>query len=301
MDMTMIVGSLNVDLTVVVERFARPGETVHGHDFQRVCGGKGMNQAVAAARLGGNVTLVGKVGSDSDGDWLRKQAIAEGMNLCVGTSTQASGVALIAVDEAGENQIIVSKGANWTLSEKETIDAIAQVEPRYVSFVLEVPLETVMAGAKAAHDAGAVVLLNPSPLREIPDDLVSNVDILIVNEEELRGLLGPGEGDLYPRAIAYAGQHQVQLVVTRGARGAAVVNAHHCEEIAGVKVNAVDTTGCGDAFTGALMYYLSQSLLIGDAVAKACVVAGYAATIRGAQPSYPTQNQLAGMAAGESV
>ncbi|WP_426997277.1 ribokinase [Pseudarthrobacter sp. N5] len=299
----VVVGSLNADLTIYCERLPQPGETVHGNGFAVNPGGKSANQAVAASKLGGTVSLIGAVGDDANGAMLLASTAGAGVDVAgVRRSADvATGVAVIAVDAQGENNIIISAGANGTLGPAD-IAASADVfdGASVVCLCLEVSLETVEAAARSGHDAGATVLLNLSPYAEIAQSLADLSDVLLVNAHEASLFLGDAE---MPDAGADASawepvrrqfeEHGLKRVlVTLGAQGSVVLDSQttirtQITRIAPTKVNAVDTTGAGDAFTGAVAARLAAGETLGEAAAFASVTAALAATKKGTQAAYP--------------
>ncbi|MDQ0119559.1 ribokinase [Pseudarthrobacter defluvii] len=297
----VVVGSLNADLTIYCERLPQPGETVQGHGFAVNPGGKSANQAVAAARLGGHVSLVGAVGEDANGNMLEASVAGAGVDVShVRTSSEPTGVAVIAVDAHGENNIIISAGANGTLSPADVAGAADVLEgAAVVSLCLEVSMETVLAAAQAGHDAGATVLLNLSPYAEIPAALAGLADVLLVNAHEAALFLGaevPGSGasaeewDAVRERFADHGVQQV--LVTLGSQGSVVLDSlvSHGARVIRVHpttVGAVDTTGAGDAFTGAVAVRLAAGDALADAAAFASVAAALATTRKGTQAAYP--------------
>ncbi|VXB83438.1 Ribokinase [Arthrobacter sp. 9AX] len=299
----VVVGSLNADLTIYCERLPLPGETVHGNGFAVNPGGKSANQAVAASRLGGRVSLVGAVGEDPNGDMLLSSAARAGVGVGhVRTSSEPTGVAVIAVDARGENNIIISAGANGTLSPADVAQAADVLEgASVVCLCLEVSMETVLAAARAGHDAGATVLLNLSPYGEVPEELSALTDVLLVNAHEAALFLGDGaavpgpdspgaDWDKVRRRFAERGIRQV--LVTLGSHGSVVLDslapaASQVVYVQPTKVDAVDTTGAGDAFTGAVAVRLAAGDALADAAAFASVAAALATTRKGTQAAYP--------------
>ncbi|WJH24660.1 ribokinase [Pseudarthrobacter defluvii] len=297
----VVVGSLNADLTIYCDRLPQPGETVQGNGFAVNPGGKSANQAVAAARLGGHVSLVGAVGEDANGAMLEASVAGAGVDVGhVRTSAEPTGVAVIAVDARGENNIIISAGANGTLSPKDVADAADVLEgAAVVSLCLEVSMDTVLAAAQAGHDAGAQVLLNLSPYAEIPSALAGLADILLVNAHEAALFLRssvPGAGaaasewDAVRSRFSERGIHQV--LVTLGANGSVVLDSlapagSRVAFVQPTQVHAVDTTGAGDAFTGAVAVRLAAGDGLADAAAFASVAAALATTRKGTQAAYP--------------
>ncbi|MEV5540773.1 ribokinase [Saccharopolyspora shandongensis] len=295
----VVVGSLNVDLTARVQRHPLPGETVHAVALATSAGGKGANQAVAAARLGARTALVGRVGADAHGEMLLAALRADG----VGTeqthrdAEAVTGTALITVADTGENSIIVSAGANASLSPAD----IAAAQPliaaaRVVSVVLEVPVETVVAAARAARAAGARFVLNLSPVVDLPAEVLELADPLIVNEHEAREILRrngvpvPAENIGHATGLRRIGARSV--VVTFGADGAVVADAEYAEEIPGVPADAVDTTGAGDAFAATAAWRLSQGDPLPTAVWWATRVGSCSVQHSGAQASYPRLDRV---------
>lgn len=275
----VVVGSLNADLVVRTERFPQPGETLHGSDLAILPGGKSANQAVAAGRLGGTVRMIGAVGDDGNGTLLRESVASAGVDTTRVAVRQgvATGTAVITVDAAGENTIVVSGGANATLT-PEDLPADAFDGAGVLGLCLEVSLDVVLAAARAGHAAGATVLTNLSPFGAVPQELLDLTDVLLVNEHEAAAL----------------GDHGVaRSIVTRGGAGC-VVHDGGAEpvEVAAVRVDPVDTTGCGDAFTGAVALRLDAGDSLVEAARFAVGVGAYAATKPGAQASYPTTSEL---------
>lgn len=302
----VVVGSLNADLTIYCERLPLPGETVHGNGFAVNPGGKSANQAVAASKLGGTVTLIGAVGNDSNGDMLLTSTEGSGVDVSRvrRSADDATGVAVIAVDANGENNIIISAGANGTLAPAD-VPADAFDDAAVLCLCLEVSLETVEAAAKTAHDAGATVLLNLSPYAEIPQSLAALSDVLLVNAHEASMFLGDAEMP-HPGAHAsawepvrsqFAERGLERVLVTLGSHGSVVLDSlaasgEQISRIAPTKVNAVDTTGAGDAFTGAVAARLAAGVTLAEAAAFASVAAALATTKKGTQAAYPGAEEV---------
>jgi ribokinase len=298
----VIVGSLNADLCVQVPRFPARGETITGGGFTILPGGKGANQACAAGRLGGHAAMVGQVGPDAQAEMLLASLRYAGVDvsLVATDDSAATGVALITVDHAGENQIVLAPGANGTF----TPDRLAPAEPairaaRVVLLQLEVPMGTVARAAAIARAAGVTVILDPAPAVPLPDDLLALADYLTPNEGEL-ALLADGAitaGEAGSAVIdAQAGRLRARgcrsVLVKLGARGARLVTADGAVEWPAVPVRAVDTTAAGDAFNGALAVALAEGHPIGEAVRFATVAAAISVTRPGAQPSMPTRDEV---------
>jgi ribokinase len=274
----VVVGSVNRDLVLAVPHLPAPGETVLGADVVAQPGGKGANQAVAAARLGRRVALVARVGADDAGTWLRDGLAAESIDVAYVAVDDAapSGTALIAVDERGENTIIVSPGANARVGSGDVERAAAALrEARVVLLGHEVPEDAVTAAAAAA---GGTVVLNPAPARAVAPEVLARVDVLVPNRGELAALAGR-DGD--PAALA-TGVHPA-VVVTLGAEGALVVAGGRAERIPAPEVDAVDTTGAGDAFCGALAAALAGGAELVDAARRAVETAAANVTRAGAR------------------
>ena len=290
----VIVGSLNADLFVEVAALPRPGETVRGSDLTVRPGGKGANQAAAAGLLGADVTMIGAVGADDHGRLLLSAAASAGVRTeVIRTVDVATGTAMITVDGQGENTIIVSAGANALLSGDDARAGI-QDQTVVVGLCLEIGAETVSASVARAKEVGATVVLNLSPFRRVEPGVLAGVDVLLVNEVELEQLVGTFD-ELVEALSRLAEAGVGRAVVTLGDAGAAILDAAAgtSRRVASPKVEVVDTTGCGDAFAGALISRLAAGDEVTDAVATAVRVGAYAATGKGAQPSYPTARQLA--------
>ncbi|MET3922523.1 ribokinase [Arthrobacter sp. UYEF20] len=299
----VVVGSLNADLTIYTERLPLPGETLHGSGFAVNPGGKSANQAVAAVRLGGAVTLIGAVGKDANGAMLLDATAGAGVDVSrVRHTAQPTGVAVISVDAAGENSIIIAAGANGTLAPAH-LDPAAFDGAAVVGLCLEVPLATVQAAAQAGHDAGARVLLNLSPYAQIPQALARLTDVLLVNAHEASQFLGgfempapeAPEAD-WELAVAQFAAHSLdQVLVTLGSQGSVVLDSTSATpvvRIAPTRVDAVDSTGAGDAFTGGVAARLAAGDSLVDAARYASVSAAMAATRKGAQAAYPTAAEV---------
>lgn len=296
-----VVGSANADLTVRTRVLPKPGETVAGGALQLLPGGKSANQAAAAARLGGRVSLVGAIGRDAYGEMLIESLERSGVDV---TDLQvrddaSTGTAMIAVDERGENFIIVSSGANGLVDASvvdATADAVAGAEVLGLSF--EVPIEASIRASEIARAHGTRVVLNPSPFAQPPGELLRNVDVLVLNEHELRELTPElGDAPLQAHARTLGERGVASVVVTLGAQGAALLACDRFEptvtRVAAPRVEAVDTTGCGDAFTGALLLGLADGQDLVESARTACAVGAIAATAVGAQSSYPFADELA--------
>ncbi|MFJ3820277.1 ribokinase [Streptomyces nodosus] len=290
----LVVGSANADLVVRVERRPAAGETVLGSDLVVHPGGKGANQAVAAARLGARTALLARVGDDGHGELLLRSQRAAGVDTTgVLAGGAPTGVALITVDPSGDNSIVVSPGANARLTPKDVRAASGLLgSSRVVSAQLEIPLETVVEVVRNLP-SGTRFVLNPSPPRPLPAELLAACDPLIVNEHEARVIAG-GEPDGSPedRAAALLALGPRSVVVTLGAEGALVATGETMVRVPSVKVDVVDTTGAGDAFTAALAWRLGTGSSLPEAAAFAARVGAAAVTRPGAQESYPTAAEV---------
>lgn len=289
-----VVGSMNADLTVRTHRLPRPGETVTGSELEISPGGKSANQATAVARLGGDVGLLAVVGDDAHGALLRREAEAAGVDTrWVRTEPGvATGTAMIAVDDRAENFIIVSPGANGRLSPVGYAEGADILDGADVLCLgLEVDPATVLAAAQDAAARGVRVLLNPSPSAKVDPALLRVTDVLVINEHELADLVGSADLTRAPTLLIDHGIRQA--VVTLGAAGALVIADGVGERVSAPVLSAVDTTGAGDAFMGALALRLAEGEALGAAARAAAQVASFTTTRPGAQRSYPTAEEFA--------
>lgn len=302
--MIVVVGSLNVDLVVPVERFPAPGETVLGGDHVRHRGGKGANQAVAAARAGARVRMVGRVGADAFGDWSREGLAQDGIDheRVAAIHDAPTGVAFITVDAGAQNVIIVSPGANGRLGAHDL--AIDDFRGARVALLqLEVPTDATLRAAELAREAGALVVLNLAPALALTDDQLRLVDVLIVNEAEAAVLLeaAPAAVGRDPEASVRALSDRVPTaILTLGAAGAVWAQrdangGSATGSVAGHVVRPLDTTAAGDAFVGAFAAALDRGLALERAVAYGNAAGALAVTTRGAQPSLPRATAIAAL------
>ncbi len=289
----VVVGSINMDLVVRAPRHPEPGETILGNNFQTFSGGKGANQAVATARLGGQVKMIGRVGSDAFGESLLASLQKDGVDtqFIQRTSNIASGVALITVSEIGQNTIVVAPGANGKLSPADIRAARPALESaEAVLLQLEIPFETVWETVNLAKQLGVKVILNPAPARTLPSDLLNKIDYMIPNESEL-GLLTGMEGI----AMAAGSLRSIgvkRLVVTLGSEGVLLLDDSDTLKIDSYTVPVVDTTAAGDAFVGAFAVALTEGHTILEAATWGNAAGALAVTAAGAQPSLPNRTQL---------
>ncbi len=294
----MVIGSSNTDLVIRVPRIPRPGETLLGGTFLSAAGGKGANQAVGAARSGGQVALIARVGDDAFGD----QAIAglrrDGIDVSqvIRDRHAASGAAMIFVARDGENSIAVAGGANANLSPADVKRAAGLIRSSALLIAqLETPLATVMEAAQVAAKAGVQVLLNPAPARSLPNPLLRLISILTPNETEAEHLTGIRVTDDASAARVCAklrARGVGTVILTLGARGAFLATAGGHERVPGFKVRAVDSTAAGDIFNGALGVALTERKPLRDAVRFANAAAALSVTRLGAQPSAPTRGEI---------
>jgi ribokinase len=291
----VVVGSSNTDMIVPAGRLPLPGETVLGGDLVLAPGGKGANQAVAAARLGAPVAFVARVGRDMFGDATLDHLRREGLNVSHVRQTEEapSGVALIVVGPDGQNLIAVAPGANGRLSPDDIADAAPVfAEARVVLLQLETPVETVWAAARAGRAAGATVILNPAPARPLPEELFKTIDILTPNETEAALLSGEPTPEAAAAALLALGVSKV--VITLGEAG--VLSAAPpipIRRVPGFVLKAVDATAAGDAFNGGLAVALARGDGWEDALHYAQAAAALSVTRLGAQPSLPTTAEVA--------
>ena len=293
-----VVGSLNMDLVARAPRIPMPGETIIGGGFRTVPGGKGANQAVAAARLGAHVSMVGRVGRDAFARSLLEAIIAAGVDHAfVSQDPQAAtGIALIVVDDSGENSIVVAPGANMCLSPADVAAAERAIAAADVCLLqLEIPLESVTRAAEVAQAHGVTVILNPAPARLMPAALLSLVDVLVPNESEAALLTGHPVDD-QATAEAAAGALRAMgvgtVILTLGELGALLARDGKAEHFPAFAVTPVDTTAAGDAFLGGFAVALAEGRALADAVRWGNAAGGLATTRLGAQPSLPTRAAL---------
>ncbi len=292
-----VVGSSNIDLISRVPRLPKLGETIVGHSFHLGYGGKGANQAVMAAKLGAQVTMVTKLGRDVFGEGTlgnyREQGIETKYVLF--DEERFSGVAPIFVDDAAQNFIVIVPGANLGLSPADVDAAAAAIRSAVLLICqLEVPPETTLAAFRVAKVAGVRTILNPAPATPLPSELLRLTDLCVPNETEVEGLTGQGvesleEAEAAGRALLARGPRAV--IVTLGARGALVLDGEDARHIPSIEVDAVDPTGAGDAFIGSLAVFLAEGVPLADAVRRANGVAALSVTRVGTQVSFPGRTE----------
>jgi ribokinase len=294
----VVVGSSNTDMIIKVDRLPGPGETVSGGAFSTAAGGKGANQAVAAARAGAEVGFVARVGEDSFGEQAITGFVGDGIDVRHVTRDPAapSGVALIFVDDSGENSIAVAPGANARLTPEDVEAAGGLITGADVVVMqLETPIETVERAAALAREHGVRVILNPAPAQPLSDEILGKVSILTPNESEAELLTGiQVEDDAGAEAAArtLAARGVETVILTLGARGAFVFESDSRELVPGFEVQAVDTTAAGDVFNGSLAVGLAEGMQLAPAVRFANAAAALSVTKLGAQPSAPTRSEI---------
>lgn len=294
----VVLGSINADHILNLESFPRPGETVTGSQYQVAFGGKGANQAVAAGRSGANIAFIACTGDDDTGEQVRKQLASDNIDIAPVSvvAGESTGVALIFVNGEGENVIGIHAGANAAL----TTERVAEQEERIASadallMQLESPLESVLAAAKIAHGNQTTVALNPAPARELPDELLSLVDIITPNETEAEKLTGVRVENDEEAAQAAQVLHDKGIetvIITLGSRGVWASQKGTGQRVPGFKVQAIDTIAAGDTFNGALMTALLEGTELPEALRFAHAAAAIAVTRKGAQPSVPWRKEI---------
>ena len=297
----VVAGSAIMDLVIHAPRQPRVGETVIGSDFGMYLGGKGANQAAAAARLGGRVTFVGCVGADPFGEQFRRSFAAEGIDarFVVTDARLGTGVGMPEIYPDGQNSIVIAPQANMALTPAHVEAAAEEIRAAAVLlFQLEIPLDAVQRAVEIAHAAGVCVIGNPAPARPLPDELLARVTWLVPNEaeaEQLSGVRVVDDASAERAALALLARGPRYVAITRGAAGATLVSADACRHVPAFPVDPVDTTGAGDAFCGALAVALARGTDPVDAVRFANAAGALATTVVGAQPSMPRAAQIAAL------
>lgn len=293
-----VVGSVNMDLVFRTPRMPAIGETMHGHEFRQIPGGKGANQAVAAARQGADVSFVGAVGNDGFGDFSKQCLATEGIELANLATVQgiATGVAGILVDDSGHNSIVLAAGANASVSVTQVEAATASIATaKLLLCQLETPLDSVTRAIQIAHQHKVGVILNPAPAQDLSDELLGLVDYLIVNETEASQLSGTTVID---QASAKLASQQLlkrgvgTVLLTMGEHGVVITTKDSSNFLPAIKVEVVDTTAAGDTFVGALAVGLANGLNIVDASSEAQYTAALTVTKLGAQTSIPHRHEV---------
>ena len=301
----VVVGSINMDIVIEAGHLPVSGETVLGGDYQTYPGGKGANQAVAAAKLGADTTMVGAVGSDAFGDALIENLTAYGINTAgvIQKTAATSGIALIAIDKISrDNTIIVSGGANRQLTPEDIASAVDIIKAADILICqLEIPLDAVQAALQIAKAHDVITMLNAAPMCELPDTLLALVDHLIVNETEAQQLSGyeiKELEDIEQASAILLGKGIKKIVLTMGGKGANVVDSDHRHYIPAFPVNVLDTVGAGDAFVGAYAVAIAQGRTLIEALKFGNAVGALATTKPGAQTGSPTAEEVQQFLAG---
>lgn len=300
----LVLGSLNMDIVARTKRFPGPGETVKGSEFKMVPGGKGANQAVAAARLKGNVSMAGRIGDDIFGQALLKSLLSAGVDTghVLVTEGYPTGTALIVIDESAENRIVVVPGANGCCSVVDVAALKGVMESAKILMVqLEIPLETVRYAVRVARELGLTVIMDPAPALPLDEEILQDVDIILPNETEAAVLTGKRVDDIRSARLAAADlicRGVKTAVVKMGKEGAVIMKDNIFEHIPGFQVNAVDTTAAGDAFAGALAVTLVEGFGLIEAIRFANAAGALATTGFGAQTSMPDREAVERLLAG---
>lgn len=283
----LVVGSVNMDLNATVETLPLRGQSVRGTSFSTAPGGKGANQAVAAARLGAKVAMIGAVGNDEYGPVLRGNLEREGIDTsAVATVDGPSGLAVITIEESGENTLVVVSGANGALT-PQMVQAQEDMFRRatVVLVQLETPLDTVLAALKLGRKHGCRTVLNPAPAAKLSDELISQIDIITPNETEAAAVTGDSEPEAAARTLLNKGVGIA--LITLGKDGSLLADGDDIERIPTYTVKAVDATAAGDAFNGALSAQLATGASLEEALPWGAAAGALAVTVLGAQPSLP--------------
>lgn len=293
----MVIGSSNTDMTVVADRLPVPGETVLGGKFAMGPGGKGANQAVAAQRLGGNVSFICKVGKDIFGENAIRHYKDEGMDTTgIMLSEQPSGVALISVDTNAENCIVVASGANGDITEADIEAHRKEIEDASILLLqLEIPVEAVVRAAKIGYEAGVYVILNPAPACDLPEEIYRYLSLIIPNQTEIAlmtGIEARDEESAAKAVEALRSKGVKDVIVTMGSKGSMVYNQEQATLIPSKKVKAVDTTAAGDTYCGGLCVALAEGKDIIEAARFATAASGLTVQKRGAQDSIPYRKDI---------
>ncbi|MCE7617720.1 ribokinase [Vibrio fluvialis] len=298
MNKLVVLGSVNADHVLQVPSFPRPGETLYGRNYQVIPGGKGANQAVAAARLKADIGFIACVGDDSFGINIRESFKLDGMNIS-GVKMQPNcptGIAMIQVSDSGENSICISAEANARLTAEVIEPDLARIrEAKYLLMQLETPIDGIVKAAQVAKEARTNVILNPAPARELPDELLSCVDVITPNETEAEVLTGITVTDDESAQLAADALHRkgIEIVmITLGAKGVWLSQNGRGTLIPGFRVQATDTTAAGDTFNGALVTGLLEEMPLESAIKFAHAAAAISVTRFGAQTSIPNRAEV---------
>ncbi|MEO7992376.1 MAG: ribokinase [Chryseolinea sp.] len=294
----IVIGSSNTDMVIKTEKFPLPGETLLGGEFFMFPGGKGANQAVAAARLGGNVTFITKIGNDIFGKQALQQFINEGIrtDLIIDDSEHPSGVALITVDAKGENTIVVAQGSNGVLTTQDLSKIKTEIEQHDILLMqLEIPMSTVLYAAQTASQQNKKVILNPAPAALLPDEIYKTLFLITPNESEAEIISGTkiSNDESIKRVAQKIKDRGVKnVIITLGSRGVYVLTNVEEKFIPAPIVKAIDTTAAGDVFNGALTVAIAEGQSLSDAVIFANQAAAISVTKMGAQASAPFRKEI---------
>ena len=294
-----VIGSINTDMVAMTEVLPSPGETVMSREFMMTAGGKGANQAVAAARMGGDVTMIGRLGNDVFAEQSIKRLKSENINceFITKDTEKSSGVALISVDQNGENHIVVAPGANETLTKERLRSVLSQIpDNAIVMMQLEIPLESVVSVIEFCKKSDKKIILDPAPAKNLTPEFTKSLYMITPNETEATAMTGVKIKDLRDvkkAAIKLLGSGSQYVLITMGANGVYLASQNdEFEYIPSPKVTTIDSTAAGDCFNGTLAVSLSQGLSVFEAAKKACRAASISVTRKGAQDSMPFINEL---------
>lgn len=298
MSKILIIGSSNTDMVIKTDRFPSPGETIIGGDFFMSMGGKGANQALAAQRLGGEVSFIGKIGKDIFGqkaiDFLKDEGV--NVNNVKIDNKKHSGIALIIINQLGENSIVVADSANNSLAPSDILEVTTAIDSCEVLLLqLEIPLETVNFITEYAHKLNKKIILNPAPGRSLPENLYERLSIIVPNENEAEKLTGikiKDESSAKSASIKLIEKGVDNVIITLGAAGAFLYSEKYIGVIQAPQVKAIDTTGAGDTFCGALSVKVNDNYNLEEAVSFANKAAALSVTRYGAQSSIPTLGEV---------
>lgn len=294
----LVIGSSNTDMVIKADKFPLPGETILGGKFFMFPGGKGANQAVAASRLGGNVTLITKIGNDIFGKQALQQFKKEGIHsdFVIADPENPSGVALITVDAKGENTIVVAQGSNGALTQEDLVKAQKEIEQKDILLMqLEIPIATVLFAAQTAAQNGKIVVLNPAPAMPLPPEIYQSLYIITPNKSETEAISGieiSDDASIKKAAQKIKNKGVMNVIVTLGPRGVYLLNDTEDIFIAAPIVEATDTTAAGDVFNGALVVALAEGKALTAAILFANHAAALSVTKMGAQTSAPYRNEI---------
>ena len=294
-----VIGSINTDMVAMTEVLPSPGETVMSKEFMMTAGGKGANQAVAAARMGGDVTMIGRLGNDVFAEQSIKRLKSENINceFITKDTEKSSGLALISVDQNGENHIVVAPGANETLTKERLGSVLSQIpDNAIVMMQLEIPLESVVSVIEFCKKSDKKIILDPAPAKNLTPDFTKSLYMITPNETEATAMTGVKIKDLRDvkkAAIKLLGSGSQYVLITMGANGVYLASQNdEFEYITSPKVTTIDSTAAGDCFNGTLAVSLSQGLSVFEAAKKACRAASISVTRKGAQDSMPFIDEL---------